>query len=109
MSVAQMTQTFSGTGTGTFAPVGSTGVSVMGWANLSLGGTSPVGTVKLEKSYDNGSSWFDVSQDAAGTLAAWALNSTEISVQFYEPEIGVIYRCNCTAYTSGTLTSRISQ
>ena len=109
MSTAQLTQSFSGTGTGTPVPAGSTGVSIMGWANLSLGGTSPVGTVKLEKSYDNGATWFDVSQDAAGTLAAWALNSTEISVQFYEPEIGVIFRCNCTAYTSGTLTSRISQ
>lgn len=109
MSTAQMTQSFSGTGTGTFTPSGATGVAIQGWANLTLGGTSPVGTLKLEKSYDNGSSWFDVSQDVAGTLAAWALNSTEVSVQFYEPELNVLFRVNCTAYTSGTLTSRISQ
>ena len=109
MSVAKCTQSFTGTGTGTFTPAGATGVIIKGEANLSLGGTAPVGTVKLEKSYDLGATWFDVSQDAAGTLAAWALNSTEVSVLFDEPEADVMYRVNCTAFTGGTITSRISQ
>lgn len=108
MSIAACTQTFTATGTGTFGSSGSSSVKIKGTANLTLGGTSPVGTVKLEKSYD-GTNWFDVSADSLGTLASWVLNSTEISVLIEEPENDVSYRCNCTAYTSGTITSRISQ
>jgi hypothetical protein len=112
--MAVVTQSFSGTGAGT----PSTGVGIKGTANLTLGGTSPVGTVKLEKSYDNGTTWFDVSLDSLGTVASWVLGaSTEISVLFEEPEayqpttlaFPVLYRCNCTAYTSGTITARIGQ
>jgi hypothetical protein len=110
MSIAQIVQTFTGTGVGTFAPAGATFTKIKGTANLTLGGTSPVGTVKLEKSYDSGVSWFDVSVDALGTLASWTLAAaTEISVLIDEPEVEVAYRCNCTAYTSGTITARISQ
>lgn len=109
MTLAAITQTFSGTGVGTFSPATATFVKLVGPANLTLGGTAPVGTVKLEKSYDGGSTWFDVSLDALGTLAAWALNSTEISVVIDEPEREVAFRCNCTAYTSGTITARLSQ
>ena len=112
--MAVVTQSFTGTGAGT----PPTGVAIKGVANLTLGGTSPVGTVKLEKSYDNGANWFDVSLDSSGTLAAWTLAAaTEISVLFEEPEsyqpttfsFPVLYRANCTAYTSGTITARIGQ
>jgi hypothetical protein len=109
MTIAAVTQTITGTGVGTFAPVSATGIAVQGLFNVTLGGTAPVGTVKLERSFDAGVSWFDVSRDAAGTLASYALSSTEMSFQLNEPESGVLYRANCTAYTSGTITSRISQ
>jgi hypothetical protein len=104
-----MTQTLTATGTGTFAPAGAVGVNVKGDFNVTLGGTAPVGTVKLEKSYDRGASWFDVSRDSAGNAASYALSSTQMSFQLTEPEADVLYRANCTAYTSGTITCRISQ
>ena len=68
-----------------------------------------VGTVKLERSTDSGSTWIDVSSDVLGTVASWALNSTEVSVVVDEPEQGSQYRLNCTAYTSGTITYRLGQ
>lgn len=109
MSFSVMTQTFTGTGTGTFAPASATGIEVHGDFNVTLGGTAPVGTVKLEKSFDGGSNWFDVSRNNAGDAASYALSSTEMAFQLYEPEMGVIYRFNCTAFTSGTIVGRISQ
>lgn len=93
---------FTGTGT-------STGIGFLGKANVSLGGTSPVGTVKLERSFDGGTTYIDVSQDAAGTPASYALNSTEVSFVVEEIERGALWRFNCTAYTSGTITYRLSQ
>lgn len=108
MAVNGITQTFTGTGTGTFSPVGATFIKFRGTANLTLGGTSPIGTVKLEKSYDT-TNWFDVSLDSLGTPAAWTLGTaTEISVLVDEPEDDVAYRLNCTAFTSGTITGRIA-
>jgi hypothetical protein len=108
MATNGITQTFTATGTGTFSPSAVSFIKFKGTANLTLGGTSPIGTVKLEKSYDT-SNWFDVSLDSLGTLAAWTLGtSTEISVLIDEPEFDVAYRLNCTAYTSGTITGRIS-
>jgi hypothetical protein len=109
MGYALITQTFTGTGVGTFAPSNSIGVAVFGDFNVTLGGTAPVGTVKLEKSFDGGVNWFDVSRNNAGDPASYALSSSEMAFQMNEPETQVLYRANCTAYTSGTITCRISQ
>jgi hypothetical protein len=69
-----------------------------------------VGTIKVEKSYDNGSTWLDVSKDANGTLASWVkATGDEIALIMYEVEEGTLWRSNCTAFTSGTLTTRFSQ
>lgn len=79
-----------------------------GYFNFDL--TGGVGTVKLEKSYDNGTTWRDVSVDAGGSVASWTLAaSQELTVVVFEPEKRVLYRPNCTAYTSGTITARIGQ
>lgn len=72
--------------------------------NVSVRGTF-VGTVQLERSFD-GTNWFVASRDSAGTAAAY---TAPFSVVVEEPEAGVIYRLNCTAYTSGTITYRMSQ
>lgn len=105
-TVPSATTVLSGSFTGTGQ---SSAIGIMGKANISLGGTAPVGTVKLQRSFDSGTTYFDVSQDAAGTPASYALNSTTVSFTVEEVEIGVIWRFNCTAYTSGTITYRISQ
>lgn len=73
--------------------------------NVSASGTF-VATVVLQRSFDNGSNWFTCSSDASGTSASW---TAPFSVVASESEQGVLYRLNCTAYTSGTVTYRISQ
>ena len=75
-----------------------------GQMNVSVSGTF-VGTVQLERSFD-GTNWFVCSSDSAGTAASW---TAPFSVIAEENERGVIYRLNCTAHTSGTVTYRISQ
>jgi hypothetical protein len=70
-----------------------------------------VGTVKLQLSYDGGSTYFDASLDSLGTIASYVLNSTSLVVSGSIPggADGVFGRFNATAYTSGTLTCRIDQ
>jgi hypothetical protein len=93
--------------TGTFTATGQSATFVApsalsGEFNVSLSGTW-VGTVKLERSFDNASTWIVVSKpdltDASFTAHA--------SFSVKEPEPGVRYRLNCTAYTSGTVTYRL--
>lgn len=91
--------------TGSFAATGqSAAVSVYGQFNVTLRGTF-VGTVKLQRSFD-GETWDDCARDSEGTLMSW---TAPYSGQWFEPEKGVAYRLNCTAYTSGTISYRISQ
>lgn len=72
--------------------------------NVSLWGTFSA-TVQLERSLDNGSTWLPIT--AAGTqLYVWTTPASEV---VEEPEASVIYRLNCTAFTSGTVNYRISQ
>jgi hypothetical protein len=71
--------------------------------NIDIRGTF-VASVQLERSFD-GSNWSPIT--AAGTqLYAWTAAASEVAE---EAESGVQYRLNCTAYTSGTVTYRISQ
>ncbi len=74
-----------------------------GGFNLEIRGTF-VGTVVLQRSFDSGSNW--VSLTALGAAIAWTAPCSEY---FEENEAGTIYRVNVTAYTSGTVTYRLSQ
>ena len=65
-------------------------------------------TVQLERSFDGGNTWVVGNIGASGTLAQWS-TGTPVSLTFGEPEKSVLYRLNCTAYTSGTINYRISQ
>lgn len=73
--------------------------------NFALWGTF-VGTVQLEKSFNGGTTWLVCCEDNSGTAAAY---TGSVNLSGYEPEYDVIYRWNCTAYTSGTVNYRISQ
>ena len=73
--------------------------------NVTISGTFS-GTVKVERSFDAGANWHVCSRDSAGTEAAF---TAPASIVLEEPEAGVLYRLNCTAYTSGTINYRISQ
>jgi len=90
--------TFSGTGqSGTFTPYGPFNISLKG-----------VGTVRPERSFDAGVTWYPIARDVTGALASWSVDATGVSLEASECEMGVLWRLNCTAYTS-TITYRVSQ
>lgn len=95
---------------GSFTATGQSGgfrVAPGGEFNISLTGTA-VASVQLERSFDEGVTWCALY--AGGVqLYVWSFSSTNLSEIAEEPERGVLYRLNCTAYTSGTLNYRLSQ
>ena len=98
---------------GSFTGTGqSANVEIRGLFTLSLYGAG-VGTVKIEKSYDNGTTWLDMHLDDLKTVASWSkLTGDEINPPPYlEPSAGdaypVLYRLNCTAHSSGTISYRL--
>lgn len=104
--MANVTGTFAATGqSASFAAkLGARDING-GAFNIWLSGTA-VATVQLEKSPDNGVTWFAVY--AGGTkLYQWSYSNNgtgdNINETAQEVEQGVLYRLNCTAYTSGTL------
>ena len=72
---------------------------IIGYFNISISG-SWVGTVTAQRSFDLGSTWYDVS--------TWTANTQEYG---FEPERRVYYRVGIKAgeYTSGTAILRLSQ
>ena len=92
------TGTFTATGGGQATPVRRGGL------NLSLSGTF-VATLVLERSFDGGTTWLPCTY-IDGTALSW---TAPISTGFEEAENGVQFRFNCTSYTSGTISYRISQ
>lgn len=92
-----VTGAFTGTGQSSARPV-------KGYYNFALWGTF-VGTARLEKSYDGGTTYIPVSLDALGDPASY---TAPVSVTGFECEAGVLYRVNCTAFTSGTINYRVS-
>jgi hypothetical protein len=74
-------------------------VPILGPFNLSLSGTW-VGTITIQRSFDNGVTWLDVT-----------IFTANIEYLRDEPELGALYRAGFKAgeYTSGTAAVRISQ
>ena len=98
MTISVIQGSFTGTGT-------SAAVSIVGAFNFRLAGTF-VATVKLERSFDGGSTWAVVSKNIDGQEAAY---TAAVDAVGNEPEAGVTYRWTCTAFTSGQIDYRISQ
>lgn len=91
--------------TGTFAATGqSASLSAHGSFNMLLAFAGAVATIVLERSFDGGVTWNPVSADNTGSDAAYA---DDVNAAVTEPGFGVLYRWNCTAYTSGTITYRL--
>lgn len=90
--------TFTATGNGASAQVD-------GNFNIAVWGTF-VGTVVLERSFDGGTTWIP---------RMWEFTQTNVSLTsqtsgvMSEPELGVLYRFRCSAFTSGTINYRISK
>lgn len=76
--------------------------------NVTLSGTF-VATVAVQRSFDSGSTWHTVSKNADGDAASYTA-PISLTIQEVEgrEEAPVLYRLNCTAYTSGTVTYRMS-
>lgn len=77
---------------------------VQGIYNVAITGTF-VATVQLERSFDGGVTYAPISGDTIGTTVTFTAPTTFVGS---EAERGVLYRVNCTAYTSGTANVRIS-
>lgn len=93
--------------TGTFTATGqSDAISVKGRANILIDGGS--GVVTIERSTDDGSTWYAISKDADGNPATYDTSSLNFNGWIDEPEHRIKYRLNCTGYTSGTITYRIA-
>lgn len=90
MAIAVVTGSFTGTGQ-------SSSVVITGGFNLSLSGFGS-GTVSIERSFDNGSTW--------NTIESY---TTDTEKRGCEPENGILYRLNCSDYSSGTIVYRISK
>ncbi|SIO58403.1 hypothetical protein [Paraburkholderia phenazinium] len=88
--------TFVATGTSASAPF-------LGKFNFALWGTF-AGTVSLQKSYDGGSTWI-IARDMNGNAMTLTAPDTHV---VEEDEPGVLYDVTCSAYTSGTVSYRIS-
>jgi hypothetical protein len=89
--------------------VGAAGVfpfalPIVGTYNVAIGGTF-VATLQIERSFDGGATYVPLSGATIGVTATFAAPTTFRGV---EPERGVLYRVNCTAFTSGPATVRIS-
>ena len=94
---------------GTFTGVASSSsLELLGDFNVLISGG--IGTVSIERSFDDGSTWYILSKNTAGDPSTY---TTAANAAFNgigeEREKGILYRLTCSAYTSGTITYRISQ
>jgi hypothetical protein len=74
----------------------TTPISLAGSFSVSLRG-GWVGTVLIERSFDQGATW--------GTVASYTANIEDVGD---DPE-GALYRAKCSAYTSGSIAVRLGQ
>lgn len=88
-------------------PPGHTNAEVVTGADAAavFGPAAWVGSVALQRSFDGGSTYVTCGLGPTGTAGVFTDNASIVAV---EPEKGVLYRINCTAYTSGTINYRIS-
>lgn len=72
--------------------------------NIWLKTTAFVGTVRLERSPDNGVTWYPYSNGTQqGYTFTFGASDPNLSLPISESEAYVQYRLNCTVRTSGTL------
>ena len=89
MTLQYIESTFSGTGTD--------GQTISLANNFSVSVIVESGTLKLERSFDNGLSWREVDSYTSST-EDWG----------YDPE-GALYRWRCSAFTTGPISGRLGQ
>ena len=90
MSIAVLSGAFTSSGQ-------SSEVRVQGGFNVSLSGFGTA-TIGVQRSFDNGSTWVTVEEF-----------SSDVERRGNETEDKVLYRFNCSSYTSGTIAYRLSR
>lgn len=106
-ATAVVSGSFTATGqSGSFMPYGPFNVTIGGSGGPNGNWTA---SVQLERSFDGGTTWYVRSVDGTGTQAVYGTTpNKDVSITVGEPERGVLYRLDCTAYTSGTINYRMS-
>lgn len=105
--MASATGTFTATGNGNPIVPTTTDLSPTLNArkvNVAVYGTF-VGTAVLERSFDGGTNYVPVLRPGGNTAVSYTAPSSEV---LEEPEPGVMWRLRCSAYTSGTISYRLS-
>lgn len=69
-------------------------------ADATFGNGTWVGSVQLERSFNGGHKWIVCGIGGAGQQAIYSAGA-DVSFVASEPERGVLYRLNCTAFTAG--------
>lgn len=90
MSIAVLSGSFTGTGQ-------SSEVRIQGAFNVSLSGFGSA-TVTVQRSFDSGSTWLTIESFEA-----------DVERKGCETEDKVLYRFNCSSYSSGTIAYRLSR
>lgn len=107
--VMQFTTTGAAPATGispVFTPNIDARSSRAGFFNVSVYGSFTIATVVLERTFDGGTTWLPVYDDAGNAITFTAAGSKRVR----ELEAGVHYRLRCSVYTTVTnLYGRISQ
>ena len=81
-------------------------VNLGGRGNALLAFGGGVATISLEKSFDKGGTWHVASKDSVPNPAIFESDFNGVIEEYEE---GVLYRFNCTAYSSGNINYRISR
>lgn len=94
---------------GSISATGATpSVELYGWFNASVSGGNAA--ARLERSFDGGTTWHALMQGQSIIVVSLnAVGQGSASISMFEPELGVLYRFNCTTYTSGPTAYRLSQ
>lgn len=97
--MANVTGSFAATGqSASFAPKVGDRLTQSGLFNVALSGAGSA-TIALERSFDNGVTWCAV-YAGGSPMYVWSYAGTNLSETVEECEQGVLYRLNCTAWTS---------
>jgi hypothetical protein len=90
--------------------VPSTDVSAYKWLGLYIGADTYVGTLNFQGSFDNGTTWLDITLYRLGNLdGAHSVSQidNETTTLFGAPVRFPLFRCRMTAYTSGFATGTL--
>jgi hypothetical protein len=88
----------------TSAAAASPQMELRGAWNLSIWGTFTGLSLRVERSFDGGTTWLPLTN--SGVIIAYSGAASEVGEA---PEDGVLYRINVTAIASGTVNARLSQ